>query len=47
MSQTADYAFFDCDHHFYETRDSFTRHIDPAFPAVTEGVEDRGDVVCS
>lgn len=26
-----DYALFDCDHHFYETRDSFTRHIDPAF----------------
>ena len=28
---STDYAFFDCDHHFYETRDSFTRHIDPKF----------------
>lgn len=25
------YALFDCDHHYYETRDSFTRHIDPKF----------------
>ncbi|MBW2426338.1 MAG: amidohydrolase family protein [Deltaproteobacteria bacterium] len=41
-----EYALFDCDQHFYETRDSFTRFIDPAFrkqavrPVVREdGVE--------
>lgn len=26
-----EYRLFDCDHHFYETRDSFTRYIDPAY----------------
>ncbi|MCE2392767.1 MAG: amidohydrolase family protein [Proteobacteria bacterium] len=33
-----DYSLFDCDNHFYETRDSFTRHIDPKFrdQAVTQ-----------
>ena len=28
---TPEYRLFDCDHHFYETRDSFTRYIDPAY----------------
>ncbi len=39
-----DYALFDCDHHFYETRDSFTRYIDPAFrdQAVHPVVNDQG-----
>ena len=47
MSQTADYAFFDCDHHFYETRDSFTRYIDPAFrdQAVHQVRTDSGEEV--
>ena len=30
MSQV-DFPFFDCDNHFYEARDAFTRHIEPAF----------------
>ena len=25
------YSLFDCDHHFYETRDSFTRFMEPRF----------------
>jgi predicted TIM-barrel fold metal-dependent hydrolase len=30
MSQV-DFPFFDCDNHFYEAIDAFTRHIDPAY----------------
>jgi predicted TIM-barrel fold metal-dependent hydrolase len=30
MSQV-DFEYFDCDNHFYEALDAFTRHIDPAF----------------
>jgi len=26
-----DFQYFDCDNHFYEALDAFTRHIDPAF----------------
>ncbi|HET6874724.1 MAG TPA: amidohydrolase family protein [Acidimicrobiales bacterium] len=26
-----DFRFFDCDNHFYEAKDAFTRHLDPAF----------------
>jgi predicted TIM-barrel fold metal-dependent hydrolase len=26
-----DYSLFDCDHHYYETRDSFTRYMDPKY----------------
>jgi predicted TIM-barrel fold metal-dependent hydrolase len=26
-----EYGFFDCDHHMYEPRDSFTRYIEPKF----------------
>lgn len=26
-----DFPYFDCDNHFYEALDAFTRHIDPAF----------------
>jgi len=39
-----DYRLFDCDHHYYETRDSFTRHIDPKFrdQAVTQRIFDDG-----
>jgi len=39
-----DFDLFDCDTHFYETRDSFTRHIDPKFrdQAVTQTVGDDG-----
>ena len=38
------YALFDCDHHYYETRDSFTRYIEPAFrdQAVTQTRNDEG-----
>ena len=31
MAAELGYQLFDCDTHFYETRDSFSRHIDPAF----------------
>lgn len=27
----SDFRLFDCDQHYYETRDSFTRYIEPAF----------------
>lgn len=27
----SDYRLFDCDQHYYETRDSFTRYIEPGF----------------
>ena len=30
MSQV-DFEYFDCDNHFYEALDAFTRHIEPAF----------------
>lgn len=30
MSQV-DFSYFDCDNHFYESRDAFTRHIEPEF----------------
>lgn len=26
-----DFRFFDCDNHFYEAKDAFTRHLDPQF----------------
>ena len=26
-----DFPYFDCDNHFYEALDAFTRHIDPKF----------------
>jgi len=31
MAAELGYRLFDCDTHFYETRDSFSRHIEPAF----------------
>ena len=39
-----EFALFDCDHHYYETRDSFTRHIDPRFRdlAVQQARNDEG-----
>src|SRR6188768_1141773 len=30
MSATLDYRPFDCDNHYYEALDAFTRHLDPA-----------------
>lgn len=30
MSQV-DFEYFDCDNHYYESLDAFTRHLDPAF----------------
>jgi predicted TIM-barrel fold metal-dependent hydrolase len=30
MAAGLDFAFFDCDNHYYEAPDAFTRHIDPA-----------------
>ena len=26
-----DFQIFDCDNHYYEAKDSFTRHLDPGF----------------
>jgi hypothetical protein len=26
-----DFRYFDCDNHYYEAKDAFTRHLDPAF----------------
>jgi predicted TIM-barrel fold metal-dependent hydrolase len=26
-----DFRYFDCDNHYYEARDAFTRHLDPAY----------------
>jgi predicted TIM-barrel fold metal-dependent hydrolase len=39
-----DFQLFDCDHHYYETRDSFTRFIEPEFrdQAVTQAKDDDG-----
>ena len=31
MSSSVDFQYFDCDNHFYEALDAFTRHIDPAY----------------
>jgi predicted TIM-barrel fold metal-dependent hydrolase len=38
------YQLFDCDHHYYETRDSFTRFIEPQFrnQAVTQVKNEDG-----
>ena len=35
------YGLFDCDNHFYEQKDSFSRYIEPAFrdQAVSHGEE--------
>jgi predicted TIM-barrel fold metal-dependent hydrolase len=31
VSPNVDFKFFDCDNHFYEALDAFTRHIEPAY----------------
>ena len=31
MTTQLPFQFFDCDNHFYEALDAFTRHIDPQF----------------
>ena len=37
MSQV-DFQYFDCDNHFYEALDAFTRHIEPAVPQAGDAV---------
>src|SRR5215207_823931 len=31
MASLVDFPYFDCDNHFYEALDAFTRHIEPEF----------------
>jgi hypothetical protein len=31
MTSEVPFRFFDCDNHYYEALDAFTRHIEPAF----------------
>src|SRR6476620_8100489 len=43
MSATLDYRPFDCDNHYYEALDAFTRHLDPALgPRVIQWAEING-----
>ena len=31
MTTDLGFTYFDCDNHYYEALDAFTRHIEPAF----------------
>jgi len=31
MTTDVGFTYFDCDNHYYEALDAFTRHIEPAF----------------
>ena len=31
MTAELSFRFFDCDNHYYEATDAFTRHIEPAY----------------
>ena len=31
MASSVDFEYFDCDNHYYEAIDAFTRHLDPKF----------------
>ena len=43
MTETLDYRPFDCDNHYYEALDAFTRHLDPALgPRVIQWAEING-----
>ena len=41
-SRELDFPVFDVDNHFYETADSLTKHIDPAYAGVIDYVEVKG-----
>lgn len=41
-SRQLDFPVFDADNHFYETTDSLTKHIDPAYDGVIEYVQVKG-----
>jgi predicted TIM-barrel fold metal-dependent hydrolase len=44
MSAPIDYSLFDADNHYYETRDAFSGHIDPAYrdKAIRARIDDDG-----
>ncbi len=42
MPRVYDFPVFDADNHFYETRDSFTRHLPDRYKGAIDYVELRG-----
>jgi predicted TIM-barrel fold metal-dependent hydrolase len=42
MARTSDFPVFDADNHFYETRESFTRHLPERFKGAIDYVDLRG-----
>src|SRR6185437_3790297 len=42
MARTLDFPVFDADNHFYETRDSFTRHLPERYKGAIDYVDLRG-----
>jgi predicted TIM-barrel fold metal-dependent hydrolase len=42
MARKCDFAVFDADNHFYETRDAFTRHLPDRYKGAIDYVEVRG-----